>query len=153
MVVIVNVNIFPSKVVLEYQSTTTYHAHTSVFGKSDFSFSRKWSQQMSWIFNSRPGFFSSGVIFFWKSSQMLQKNCARFYFLRSPPKIGKIFWRFAPKHNDFALIYDPKCSKFSGASRRIFFHCEVIFFANCLEFDPPMLFFLKSSPNVDASLL
>ena len=52
MVVIVNVNIFPSKVVLEYQSTTTYHAHTSVFGKSDFSFSRKCSQQMSWIFKN-----------------------------------------------------------------------------------------------------
>ena len=69
--------------------------------------------------------------------------------MRSPPKIGKIFWRFAPKHNDFALIYDPKCPKFSGASRRIFFHREVIFFENCLEFDHREVIFLKSSPNVE----
>ena len=72
---------------------------------------------------------------------MLQKNCARFYFLRSPPKIGKIFWRFAPKHNDFALIYDPKCSTFSGASRRIFFHCEVIFFCKLSWIWPPDVIF------------
>ena len=38
MVVTINVDIFPLKVVLEHQSTGTVQPHTSIFGKSDFSF-------------------------------------------------------------------------------------------------------------------
>ena len=41
MVVTINVDIFPLKVVLEHQSTGTVQPHTSILGKLDFSFLRK----------------------------------------------------------------------------------------------------------------
>ena len=57
---------------------------------------------------------SAGLFF----SQKFQNVCAGLFFLRSAPKMAKIFWRFAPKHSDFAFKYDQKCSKKIGASRR-----------------------------------
>ena len=50
---------------------------------------------------------SPGLFF----SQKFQNVCAGLFFLRSDPKIAKIFWRFAPKHGDFAFKYDQKCPK------------------------------------------
>ena len=86
---------------------------------------------------------SGEVIFFWKSSQMFEKSekkIGRGYFFEIVSKKTKKFRRFAPKHIDFALKYDPKYPKFSGASRRtqfcIFFNFllgEVIFFEILLK--------------------
>ena len=50
---------------------------------------------------------SPGLFF----SQKFQNVCAGLFFLRSAPKMAKIFWRFAPKHGDFAFKYDQKCPK------------------------------------------
>ena len=57
---------------------------------------------------------SPGLFF----SQKFQNVCAGLFFLRSDPKIAKIFWRFAPKHGDFAFKYDQNAQKKFGASRR-----------------------------------
>ena len=70
----------------------------------------------------RPDFWENGTVFYF---QMFEICWAGYYFLRSPPKI---FWRFAPKHIDFAFKYGSKCPKFFGASRRVNFSPRVTIF-------------------------
>ena len=71
--------------------------------------------------NSETRFLGKRGTIFWKYFQMFEIFWAGYYFLRSPPKMAKIFWRFAPKHIDFAFKYGPKMPKiFRRFAPRIF---------------------------------
>ena len=98
--------------------------------------------------NSETRFLGKRGTIFWKYFQMFEIFWAGYYFLRSPPKMAKIFWRFAPKHIDFAFKYGPKMPKiFRRFAPRIFSPRGPIFCKN-FQFFRAGYYFLQNFLNV-----